>query len=289
MKDYTVKGAVSLWLSEWRCCDFTRAVSRLFSLMSLLVAAAVQAGTFSLDDGSVDTFGGTPGGDLLALNHFDTGGRTVVIDQISVLWNPLSAAVSPTVALYSDPDGDGNPSDASPLLIYPIDIPPRIVILNNTSHQAYDIPATSVAGSFFVGAYLSDGDSFDPVIGVDLSHPQPNQSWIIENTSPPAHLDLEAPAATSTLVAPLDRYLNGNHMIRARYTVVPNCVQPATGLISWWRAEGNPSDTIVGNNGSLLGNTAYSPGIVGQGFQFDGDQDGVNVGNPTNLQVQNLT
>ena len=120
MKDYTVKGAVSLWLSEWRCCDFTRAVSRLFSLMSLLVAAAVQAGTFSLDDGSVDTFGGTPGGDLLALNHFDTGGRTVVIDQISVLWNPLSAAVSPTVALYSDPDGDGNPSDASPLLIYPI-------------------------------------------------------------------------------------------------------------------------------------------------------------------------
>jgi hypothetical protein len=199
-----------------------RALARCCCCAILLLALpfAGRALEFALDDGAVNTFGGTPGGDLLALNQFHTGGQTVVIDQISVLWNPISRTVSPAVALYADPNGDGHPSDAVPLIVHHISVPANVVILNNSSLQHFPIPPTTVNGSFFVGAFLADRESsFDPVIGVDTSNPKPNRSWIIENTS--GGLDLERPAATSTLVAPLNAFVNGNHMIRARYTVLP--------------------------------------------------------------------
>ena len=35
--------------------------------------------------------------------------------------------------------------------------------------------------------------------------------------------------------------------------------------------------------------SAYAPGKVGQAFVFDGSGDGVVVGNPANLQLQNFT
>src|SRR2546429_3760890 len=67
------------------------------------------------------------------------------------------------------------------------------------------------------------------------------------------------------------------------------CVSPPAGLVSWWRGEGDTTDTPGGNNGALQGNTAYVPGLVGQAFSFDGNRDGVLIGNPTSLQLQDFT
>ena len=39
----------------------------------------------------------------------------------------------------------------------------------------------------------------------------------------------------------------------------------------------------------LQGNVGYTVGKVGQGFNLDGNQDGVSVGNPTNLRLQDFT
>lgn len=196
-------------------------LKRFVVLVPLLWLVATQAQLYTVDDGSVETFGGTSSGDLLALNHFSTGPSPVVIDEIRVLWNPISSTVAPTVALYSDPNGDGNPSDMTPLVIQPISIPPSVVVLNNTTVQGYSIPATLVSGSFFVGAYLSDGESsFNPVIGVDLAHLAPHQSWIIENSRAGA-LSLQNPIGTSTSRSYLDTYVAGNHMIEAHFTPVP--------------------------------------------------------------------
>src|ERR1035438_4635261 len=69
----------------------------------------------------------------------------------------------------------------------------------------------------------------------------------------------------------------------------PACVSPPSGLVSWWRAEGNALDEAGTNNGTLVGNTTYGPGRVGQAFVLDGSGDGVSVGNPPNLQLQNFT
>ena len=68
-----------------------------------------------------------------------------------------------------------------------------------------------------------------------------------------------------------------------------NCTPPPPGLISWWRADGNALDWTGGNNGVLKGDVAYGPGEVGQAFVFGGDQSGVEVGNATNLDLQNFT
>src|SRR5436190_17994618 len=46
------------------------------------------------------------------------------------------------------------------------------------------------------------------------------------------------------------------------------CVNPPSGLVSWWPGEGNGND-IVGSN-SATANVSFSPGEVGQAFNFSG-------------------
>jgi len=74
-------------------------------------------------------------------------------------------------------------------------------------------------------------------------------------------------------------------------SVVPvqSCVQPPSGLVSWWRGDGAASDAVGSNNGALVGNTTFAPGVRSQAFSFDGDNDSVMIGNPATLQLQNFT
>jgi len=68
-----------------------------------------------------------------------------------------------------------------------------------------------------------------------------------------------------------------------------DCAAPPSGLVSWWRGEGNALDQVGTNNGSLAGNTTYGAGRVGQCFVLDGNGDAVVVGNPTSLRLQDFT
>src|SRR5689334_765431 len=61
------------------------------------------------------------------------------------------------------------------------------------------------------------------------------------------------------------------------------------GLVGWWRGQSDRVAEQNGNNGTLLGDTTYAPGMVGQAFTFDGNRDGVLVGNPASLQLQDFT
>src|SRR5947209_5020064 len=67
------------------------------------------------------------------------------------------------------------------------------------------------------------------------------------------------------------------------------CAVSPSGLVSWWRAESNAVDSADSNNGALVGNTTHGAGRVGTTFVFDGSSDGVSIGNPTNLQLQNFS
>jgi choice-of-anchor C domain-containing protein len=69
----------------------------------------------------------------------------------------------------------------------------------------------------------------------------------------------------------------------------PTCVPAPVGLVSWWTGNGNANDIAGGNNGTLQGNATFAEGDVGQGFTFDGNGDGVRIGNPPNLQLQTFT
>ena len=51
-----------------------------------------------------------------------------------------------------------------------------------------------------------------------------------------------------------------------------NCTTSPTGLVSWWKAEGNGLDSVSGNNAFaalLPGGATFAPGEVGQAFQLD--------------------
>ncbi|UCE29464.1 MAG: LamG domain-containing protein [Candidatus Bathyarchaeota archaeon] len=60
-------------------------------------------------------------------------------------------------------------------------------------------------------------------------------------------------------------------------------------VVSWWPAEGNANDIVGTNHGTLENGATFAPGIVGLAFSFDGVDDFVNLGRPTNLQLQTLS
>jgi hypothetical protein len=51
------------------------------------------------------------------------------------------------------------------------------------------------------------------------------------------------------------------------------CVQPPSGLVSWWPGDGNADDVQNVNDGTLQGDATFAPGMVGQAFSLDGVGD----------------
>ena len=68
-----------------------------------------------------------------------------------------------------------------------------------------------------------------------------------------------------------------------------SCIAPSAPLVSWWRGELNGIDAAGANNGTLAGNATFGTGNVGQGLMLDGNGDGLQIGNPASLQLQNFS
>ena len=51
------------------------------------------------------------------------------------------------------------------------------------------------------------------------------------------------------------------------------CLNPPSGIVSWWPGDGNSNDIIGSNNGSLQNGAGFAQGKVGQAFIFDGLDD----------------
>ena len=60
-------------------------------------------------------------------------------------------------------------------------------------------------------------------------------------------------------------------------------------LVSWWQAEGDASDALAVNNGSLEGNVEFVPGRVGQAFSFSGPPNDVLVPSSSSLKPVSVT
>lgn len=68
----------------------------------------------------------------------------------------------------------------------------------------------------------------------------------------------------------------------------PECVTPPSGLVSWWRGNGNALDEVSGNHGALSNGTAFAAGNVGQAFRLDGMNDYVEVQSSPSLKMTNV-
>ncbi len=60
-------------------------------------------------------------------------------------------------------------------------------------------------------------------------------------------------------------------------TIAPTA-EPANGLQSLWKGEGDALDSIDSKNGNLENGVGFATGKVGQGLSFDGINDSVNIG-----------
>jgi hypothetical protein len=66
-----------------------------------------------------------------------------------------------------------------------------------------------------------------------------------------------------------------------------NCAPVPSGLVCWWRGEGDASDALGEANGSFYGGVAFAPGKVGQCFAFDGVNGAINVPDAPALALTN--
>ncbi|MEQ1933659.1 MAG: LamG-like jellyroll fold domain-containing protein, partial [Fimbriimonadaceae bacterium] len=61
------------------------------------------------------------------------------------------------------------------------------------------------------------------------------------------------------------------------------------GAVSWWRAQNNANDSLGTNHGTLVNGATFGPGIVSQGFQFDGVNDHVTFPDAPSLRPTSFT
>jgi hypothetical protein len=67
------------------------------------------------------------------------------------------------------------------------------------------------------------------------------------------------------------------------------CLDPPSGMVSWWPGDGDASDIIGPNEGNLQNGTAFAPGKVDQAFSFDGVDDVVGASGTGIDDLQQLT
>lgn len=66
-----------------------------------------------------------------------------------------------------------------------------------------------------------------------------------------------------------------------------NCLTPPSGLVAWWRGEGDATDSIGGNNGTLNNGVSFVNGEVGSAFSFNGVNQYVEVPATSALNLTN--
>ncbi|MCI0553752.1 MAG: T9SS type A sorting domain-containing protein [Anaerolineae bacterium] len=69
----------------------------------------------------------------------------------------------------------------------------------------------------------------------------------------------------------------------------PSCVNPPSGLVSWWPGEDNANDIQSNNHGTLQNGATFAAGKVGQAFSLDGVDDIVRISNVAAIEVQQFT
>ncbi|MBN2560644.1 MAG: hypothetical protein JXQ75_06915 [Phycisphaerae bacterium] len=167
---------------------------------------------YQLDDGTHERSLGVPVGTSEAwMNHFTTEPRAEAITTISLCCGSASGGVPATVYLWSDPNGDGNPTDGQVLASVP-------VVAENPDTDIFttvDIPDTYVGPpgtSFFVGALMQKPADVYPC-SLDEGD-SAGQSWIVYDNNNPVDPNNMSAAANPPVVVDALGY-PGNFMIRA--------------------------------------------------------------------------
>ena len=204
-----------------------------------LLRALLPSSVYMLDDGtSENSIGLTAGGEIVCLNEFAVIPGSETITSINIAWgtpafpDPSLNGLPYTVAVWSDPNGDGSPTDAVLLTTA------SGVVADEGTDTFIDVaitPTTITTQNFFVGFGIDQVAGQFPS-AFDEDNPLPNRSWIAgSNTQGGA--DLEDLNNNDIPVATIESFgLFGNWMIRAdagaQVSPTPTATATATGTPS---------------------------------------------------------
>jgi hypothetical protein len=138
--------------------------------------------TYMIDDGTAeDSIGLTAGGSFIALNSFPVIAGNNLITSISIAWgtpafpDPSLDGLPYTAVLWSDPNGDGSPTDGVVLASAP-----GIISMQGTNTFLTSvIPPTMVTTpNFFVGFVITHNAGQFPAAFDETAPTLSNRSWI---------------------------------------------------------------------------------------------------------------
>ncbi|MFH0981763.1 MAG: GEVED domain-containing protein [Planctomycetota bacterium] len=171
--------------------------------------------TYVWDDGTHEnSIGLTNGGEIAWMNHFVVvaGGEGII--SISLAWGSVPNGTATTVYVWSDPNGDGNPSDGLVLGSAPTVVANADADILTTVAVVPAAAVGPVGTSFFAGAMISHAAGYYPA-SVDQDSVLNGQSWIAGDSTynlDPNDLDGGdvAPVNIDTIAG-----LEGNWLVRA--------------------------------------------------------------------------
>jgi hypothetical protein len=155
-------------------------IKRNASVASLL--GNIPLLTYVIDDGTAeDSIGLTAGGNLLCLNSFPVTAGNNIITSISIAWgtpafpDPSLDGLAYTAVLWSDPNGDGSPTDAVVLATAP-----GVVAQEGTDTfiSSTITPTTVTTPNFFVGFVITQNAGQFPAALDETAPNLPNRSWV---------------------------------------------------------------------------------------------------------------
>ena len=264
---------------------------------------------YSVDDSSSETslLGNSTLGprDVLWLNQFNAAPEADTITGISLAWgSPNQPAFTIdgdpiVVALYEDPNDDGNPDDA--VLLTTAEA--QVVNPNTDQFATIPIDPTVVSDSFFVGALLPNQPSTLGSGGpaaVDTTAPQENRSFVA--TAGNGAFNLNNLAANSEL-QPLT---GGNWLLRAEAEADPSVFEITVDttldeldgdVTNIFSLQANPGGTGISlreaitaaqNNAATInleGGETYDLSIGGEGEDTDLESL-LNIGTGQNITIR---
>jgi len=137
----------------------------------------VEPFTYRLDDGRLETrVGARYGGGTIWFNAFDVWPGGEIIDTVEIAWGRVANGTDTTIAIWTDPTGDGDPNDA--VLVRTVG-PVPVENQDSSVFSEIAVPPTfvgDVGDVFFVGALVVHLVGEQPR-GLDGTSPSQSRSW----------------------------------------------------------------------------------------------------------------
>jgi hypothetical protein len=184
----------------------------------LSIAARACAQTYVLDDGTAEnSFGLLGGGTFIALNSFAVIPGSNIITSISIAWGdpahpqPFLTGLPYTAVLWSDPNGDGSPTDAEVLAM-------TSGTIANPSTNTFNVspitPTAVLTPNFFVGFIIFTDFGYNSPAALDQTDPTFSDRSFIKVGFDPNNLSGATPNE--------DSGIDGNWLIRAEAIPEPS-------------------------------------------------------------------